>query len=237
MSKMNLTQTHKKIIVMLSIIVFILLSIMIFWYVGKPLIKFLEEPDKFREWVDSHGILAHIAFIAITVLQVIIAIIPGEPLEIAAGYAFGVIEGTVLCMIGILIGSIIVFCFVRYFGIKAVEVFFSREKINSLKFLKNTKKLTYIVYIIFLIPGTPKDLISYFIGLTNMKLSTWIVISTVGRIPSIITSTVGGNALGVQDYQFAIIVFVVTFLISGAGLLIYNKITKVREGSVNNEEG
>lgn len=237
MRKMNLTQTHKKIIVIASIIGFVLLSITVFLYVGKPLIKFLEEPEKFRDWVDSHGIISYFAFIGITILQVVVAIIPGEPLEIAAGYAFGIVEGTILCIIGMTIGSIIVFYFVRRFGVKAVEVFFSKEKINSLHFLKNTKKLTYITYIIFLIPGTPKDLISYFIGLTNMKITTWIMICAVARIPSIITSTVGGNALGVKDYHFAIIVFAVALVISVIGLVIYNRITKEKSEKNENKEG
>ncbi len=235
MGKTNLTPTHKKIIVIVSAMLFVLLSVAISWYVGKPLIKFMEEPDKFREWVDSHGVFSYFAFLGITILQVVIAIIPGEPLEIAAGYAFGVLEGTILCIIGMLIGSVIVFGIVRYFGVRAVEVFFSKEKINSVKFLKNTKKLTYITYIIFLIPGTPKDLIGYFIGLTDMKLTTWITISTVARIPSIITSTVGGNALGVQDYQFAIITFSITLIISAVGLLIYNRITDEKRGKENEE--
>ena len=113
---------------------------------------------------------------------------------------------------------------VRYYGIKAVEEFFPRNKIYSLSFLKNERKLNLLVFAIFFIPGTPKDLLSYFIGLTKMKLSTWIVITTTARIPSVMTSTIGGDALGMENYEFAIIVFLATLLISIVGLGLYNRI-------------
>lgn len=234
--KMKPIQINKKAIVVTLTVIFVLLSAIIFLYIGKPLIQFLEEPERFREWVNSHGIWSYFAFIGIVVLQVIVAVIPGEPFEIAAGYAFGIAEGTILCIIGMTLGSIIVFLFVRRFGVKAVEVFFSLEKINSLNFLKNTKKLTVFTYLVFLIPGTPKDLIGYFIGLTNMKLTTWILISSVARIPSIITSTIGGNALGIKNYFFAIIVFAIALFISAVGLVIYNRITKEKSEKNENKE-
>ena len=86
-----------------------------------------------------------------------------------------------------------------------------------------------LTFAVMLIPGTPKDLISYFIGLTDMKLHEWIVISTIARIPSIVTSTLGGNALAEQNYLFAVIVFVITAAISIVGILVYNKISRRRE--------
>ncbi len=223
------TQKQKKVITICCIAVFILFSVLICWFIGRPMLKFVSEPEKFRAWVDGHGFYGRLAFVGMMVLQIFIAIIPGEPLEIGAGYAFGMWEGTLLCMLGALIGSALVFLFVRRFGIKAVEVFFSKEKIHSLRFLRNKKKLNLWVFIIFAIPGTPKDLLCYFVGLTEMKFSTWMLITAVARIPSIITSTIGGDALGMKNYLFAIIVFAATMLISGAGILIYHIICKKHE--------
>lgn len=223
---LNLTVRQKKVISVAAIAAIICFWIIIFIFAGKPLLEFVSEPDKFRTWVDSHGIMGRIIFTGMIVLQVIVAIIPGEPFEIVAGYAFGIFEGTLLCIIGAIIGSTAVFLFVRRFGIKAVEAFFPREKIDSIKFLKNSRRRDLLIFIIFLIPGTPKDLLCYFAGLTKIKLSTWILITAVARFPSIITSIVGGNALGLQQYQFAAIVFAVTFGISVLGLYIYNHITR-----------
>ncbi|MBE6788056.1 MAG: TVP38/TMEM64 family protein [Ruminococcaceae bacterium] len=223
------TDKHKKALSICAIIFFVLFCAAISYFVGRPLLKFASEPQKFREWIDSFGVWGRLIFIGIIVLQVIVALIPGEPFEIAAGYAFGSVEGTLLCLAGVILGSLIIFLLVRKFGVKLVEVFFSMDKINSLKFLQNKKRLNTIYFIIMLIPGTPKDLLSYFAGLTSIKLSTWLLIVTIARVPSVITSTIGGSALGNEQYLFAIIAFAVTLILSGAGLLIYRKIQNNKE--------
>lgn len=222
--KKALSEKQKKLIAGASIALFLVLSGVVFWLVGEPMLKFVSEPEKFRAWVDSSGILGRLIFLGMMILQVFVAVIPGEPLEIAAGYAFGVFEGTLLCLLGAAIGSAVIFAFVRRFGVKAVEIFFSREKIQSLRFLHDQKRLNLWIFIIFFIPGTPKDLLAYFVGLTDIKFSTWMLITFTARFPSVITSTIGGDALGLQNYSFAIIVFAATLLISAAGLLIYRKI-------------
>jgi uncharacterized membrane protein YdjX (TVP38/TMEM64 family) len=161
-----------------------------------------------------------------TIFQVVIALVPGEPLEIVAGYAFGAVLGTLLSMIGIFLGSMLVFLLVRKFGIKLVEVFFTYEKIKSLQFLQNRKKVAALVFLMFFLPGTPKDLLTYFVGLTDIKTKHFLLIATVARIPSLVTSTIGGSLLGVERYTFAIIVFVVTLIISVIGWFIYSRLTK-----------
>lgn len=222
--KPHLTETHKKLISIGGVLLFIALCAVVFVYAGKPMIEFISEPEKFRAWVDSRGFLGRLAFMGMSVLQVIVAVIPGEPIEIAAGYAFGAVEGTLLCILSMTVGSMLVFWFVRIFGMKAVEVFFPREKIHSLRFLRNKKRMTLCIALLFLIPGTPKDLLCYFVGLTDIRPLHWMLICSLCRIPSIVTSTVGGDALGLQNYSAALIVFGATLLICGAGLLIYRKI-------------
>ena len=111
---------------------------------------------------------------------------------------------------------------------RAVRVFFSEEQIASVHFLHDQRRLTLLTLILFLIPGTPKDVMTYCVGLTEMKLSTWMAIATLARIPSIVTSTVGGNALGVQDYRIAVIVFAATAAVSIAGILAYRRLSARR---------
>lgn len=228
-AKGEMTDRKKKVIVSAVIAAVILLMAAVTYYVGKPMIKFVSEPERFRAWVDNHGIWGRLAFLGMTMLQVIVAVIPGEPMELVAGYAFGSVEGTALCIIGATLGGIPVFLLVRKFGMKAVEVFFSKEKTDSLKFLKSSPKRDFWIFILFLIPGTPKDLLNYFVGLTDMKMSRWLLISLVARIPSIVTSTIGGDALGMKKYAFAAVVFAVTLAVSGAGILIYRRICRRQE--------
>ena len=195
-------------------------------YVGKPMLNLAKDPEMFRQWVDAHGFGGKMAMVGMMVLQVVVAVIPGEPLEIGAGYAFGAWEGLLLCLVGAAIGSAMIFFFVKLLGIKMVEAFISREKINSLKFIKSSRRLNLLMFILFFIPGTPKDLFTFFAGLTPMKLHTFLMISTIARIPSVITSTIGGHALGTQQYVFAAVVFTITIIISLIGIFVYRRISK-----------
>ena len=207
---------------------FVLVLALLTIFVGGPIIKTLGDPASFRIWVDAHGAWGRVMFIGIMILQVIIAFIPGEPLELAAGYAFGAVWGAVLSWVGLVIGTTIVFLFVRKIGIKAVEVFFPREKINSMKYLKDEKALNAAAFMLFFIPGTPKDLLTYVAGLTKIRLLPWVLLTSIARIPSIVSSTISGNALGVEKYGFAILVFSVTAVISGIGMLLYQRAHKKR---------
>lgn len=222
----KLSDKQKKILTAVLIVAVIIFSFVIAILVGKPLIQFVNKPEQFRGFVKSYGILSDIVFILMIIFQTVIAIVPGEPFEIAAGYAFGAVRGTVDCLIAFLIAGVIIFLTVRKFGVRVVEVFFPIEKIKRLKFLQDSKRVNILCFIIFLIPGTPKDLLSYFVGLTDMKLSAWIFITTVARIPSLITSVLAGTALGNERYEIAIIVFSVTVILSGIGLIIYKRIGK-----------
>ncbi len=225
----------RKTITILSLILMLALWGAVFWYVGNPLIKYISEPEKFQAWVDSHGIIGRVLFIAAMILQIVVAVIPGEPFEIAAGYAFGFWEGTLLCEIAILLGSAIVFIFVKKFGVKALQLFFSLEKINSLKFVKNSKKFRKLVFVIMLIPGTPKDLLTYAAGLTPLQLNEWLVLTCLARIPSVVTSTIGGHALGGAEYLTATIVFAVTAAVSLLGLYVFNKISERKSHDRNGQ--
>lgn len=223
-----MTDKQKKALTITGIVIFFALMALAAYFVGRPMIRYVKEPEKFREWVSGYGAFGKAIFVGTVFLQTVVAFIPGEPFEIAAGYAFGTLAGTLLCLIGETLGSVAVFLFVRRFGMKAVEVFFPREKIESLKFLRNEKKLEVFTFFVFLVPGTPKDLLCYFAGLTPMRLGVWLLISSVARFPSVITSTVGGNALGIGNFTFAVIVFGITLALSGAGLVIYNAVVKRR---------
>ena len=219
-----------------AFVLFLLLTAVVGWYIGRPMVALAGEPERFRAWVDSHGLWGSLAFLGMMVLQVVIALIPGEPLEIAAGYAFGFWQGTLLCLIGIFLGSVLVFLLVRRFGTALVEVFFSQEKIHSLKFLHQSRRRDFLIFLVLFIPGTPKDLLSYFAGLTDIRLSKWLLIAAVARIPSVATSTAGGAAVGDKNYLFAAVVFAATFVISLLGLWLYNRISARREEKRNHEQ-
>ncbi len=222
--KTELNKKQQKLIGGAAVAVFIIMMALMTWLIGGPVLRFAGEPEDFRSWVDKSGAFAPLAYMGMVIVQIIVALIPGEALEIAGGYAFGAVEGTLLCLAAATIGSLIVFGLVRKFGVKLFEVFFSLEKLRSLRFLRASRKRDILFLIIFMIPGTPKDLLCYFAGLTDIKFPVWLLICSLGRLPSIITSTIGGNALGTEKYLFALIVFALTLLISGAGIIIYKRL-------------
>lgn len=236
MSRKQFTKKHQKALGLAAIAIALIVMGLIGWRIGVPLVKFASEPEKFRDWVNSSGALGRFAYIGMVILQVVIAVLPGEPFEIAAGYAFGAVEGSLLCIAASTLGSVMVFLLVRRFGVPLAEVFFPPEKLGRIRFLKTTPKRNLIFLIIFMIPGTPKDLLCYFAGLTDMRFSLWLMICSLGRLPSIVTSTVGGDALGTSNYWLAGGVFAATFVISIAGLWVYDRICKKHGGNQPHED-
>ncbi len=222
--KRELTDKQKKWVAAAAFVIMLLVCALIFVIVGGPMLRFARSPDKFRQWVGQYGIWGSLAYMGMVFLQVVIAIIPGEPLEIAGGYAFGAVGGTVLYLIAAGLGSIVSFLLVRRYGVRFVEIFFPREKIEKLTFLKISPRRRVLFLLIFMTPGTPKDLLCYFAGLTDMKFGSMLLICTFGRLPALITSTIGGSALGDKSYLFAVAVFAAALVLSVGGLWIYNKI-------------
>ena len=234
MQKMTaLPEKTKKLLAGAAIAVFVVFTVLVCWLVGRPMLQFVEQPERFRLWVAERGLWGKLAYVGMVFLQVFVAIIPGEPLEIGVGYAFGALGGTLLCLLGAALGSVTVFFFVRRFGLPVVEVFFPAEKLKKLRFLQTSPRRNALFLLIFMVPGTPKDILCYVAGLTDMKLPVWLLICSLGRIPSVLTSTLGGAALGLQNYQFAAIVFGATLLISAAGFFLYQKICKEQDNYGN----
>ncbi len=221
-----MTEKQKKWVFAAAFVVFVVFCALTGWLVGVPMVEFANDPERFREWVDASGIWGRVLFVGMVVLQVVVAFIPGEPVELAAGYVFGFWEGSALTMAGFLLGSWLVFALVRKFGVKLVEVFFHKNKIAELRFLQNPRKAKIIAFLLMLIPGTPKDFLSYFAGLTPLTLSQWLRIVALARIPSLVTSSLTGAAAGEENYLLSGVMLAVTLIISIAGILYYRHICK-----------
>lgn len=233
--KRTFNEKQQKILAFVGVAVFVLITVFFCVFVGKPLIRSLSEPEKFKEWLDGFGFFGRLCYMGMVTAQVFFAVIPGEPFEIFGGYAFGAVEGTLLNLAAAWIGSCIVFFFVRRFGVRAVEIFFSKEKIESLKFLHSSPKREAIFYFLYTVPGTPKDLLCYFAGLTDINSRNWLIFSLIGRLPSIVTSSFGGDALSSENYPKAVAIFAITLVLSALGAYVYCRICTAK--SRKNAEG
>ena len=184
------------------------------------------DPDIVRDWIDGHYLLGAILMLAVCIVQVVIALIPGELVEIAAGYVFGPWWGALICLVGAMIGSVLVLLLVRRFGRSYVESLYPREKLDSLPILNDPSRRNPLTALLFLIPGTPKDLLTYVIGLTEMSIPLYVLLTTACRFPSVLISAISGAALGDDRLMRAAYLLIATGVVSVIGYLVYGWIQK-----------
>lgn len=178
--------------------------------------NFLAQFNGYDQWI----------FVGIRAFQTVIKIVPAEPLEIGAGVLYGTWRGLLFCMLGTEIGSFVIILLTKIFGRKIVDLFIPIEKIDSLKFLQDKKRVYFSLFFIYLIPGTPKDVLTYVAALTKLNIPKFLIITGIARIPSIITSTICGAEIINKNYTTAIIIFAVTGLAGVVSSIIYKKISE-----------
>lgn len=211
---------------LIIVVVFLIAMIAVAQVTAEPLTKFLTDPSEFQQFAKTNPLLAGIVFMGIMMLQIVIAVIPGEPVQLAAGYAFGSLWGTLLALGGSILGSIVVFLLVKRYGRVLVELFFSEDQLKKISFIHDSKRLNTLVFILMFIPGTPKDLITYIVGLTPMKLITWLLISTPARTPALLASTVAGANFGNGNTRLTMLILVITGILAVLGIIYYAFLTK-----------
>lgn len=183
----------------------------------------------FKEKVSSSGILGLLMLFALQVAQIFLIIIPGEPIEILAGMCYGPIWGTVFIMVSAGIISTIIFFLVRKYGKRFVYNFCDKEKVAKIensKLFKNPNKIEMIMFILFLLSGTPKDLLVYIAGLLPINPVKFVLISVFARFPSVISSTLAGANLAVGDWKKSIVMYLAIVLVAIIVILIANKFDK-----------
>ena len=222
---MNKDKVRKIIQIILMVLFVIIMGVVTYYSI--PVIKSLPTEEgrlELQHKVESYGVFAPGFYIIICMLQVVVAIIPGEPLEIVGGVLFGGIGGFILCLIGITIGSATVYYLVKIIGKPLINAIMSKEKHNKLKFLHDERKLELIIFLLFLIPGTPKDALTYFVPLTKIKPSKYFLYSSLARIPSVISSTIVGANLSKGNFKIGIAIFAITAAIGFVGIMYNNKL-------------
>ena len=183
--------------------------------------------EAFQNYIHAKGVWGIVILIGVQILQVVVAFIPGEPIEVLAGLLYGTWGGYVICTVGILIGTLIIYYTVKGLGMGFITRMVGKGKLDKFKFLHDAKRLEMIVFLLFFIPGTPKDFLTYFIPATKIKPMTFLVLSTIARIPSIISSTFAGASIGEGKWTQTVIVFVVIGTISLVGIVFNEKIMEI----------
>ncbi len=227
---------RRRIIGAVSILLFIAVIMLLTYLFINVFSPYLQSAEEFQSFLETYGWRGRLILFGLQCVQVIVALIPGEIVELGAGYAYGAFEDTVICLAGVAVSSSLIFLLVKKIGTPLVELFISREKISELRFINNEKKLKRLIFLLFFIPGTPKDVLTYFVGLTNIQLSSFLFISLIARIPSVISSTLCGRLLSNQDYLNAAIVYAITATISLMGYVLYTKILQHHQNRKENAD-
>ena len=227
MDKKKKLKIFKIILFIIAVIILTVVTVYLF-----PVMKNLSTKEgqiAFKDKVTNSGVYGLFMLFIIQIAQIFLFILPGEPIEILAGMCYGWLWGTVLIMLSSAIIATLIFWLVRKIGKQFVYDFSDEEKIKKIennKIFQNPKKIETVLFILFLVPGTPKDLLTYLSGLLPIRMRRFIIISTIARIPSIVTSTIAGANIATGDWKKGIILYLLIVAIVAIALFIFNKFDK-----------
>lgn len=180
----------------------------------------------FEDYIYSKGVFGVFILLGIQIMQVIIAVIPGEPIEVIAGLLYGTMGGYLICTVGMLVGTIAIFYMVKLLGVAFIRRLIGENKLEHYKFLNDTRRLEVLTFILFFIPGTPKDLLTYVMPLTKIKPWVFFLLVTVARIPSIISSTYAGASISQGDWIKTLIIFGCIGAVAILGIIFNDRLMK-----------
>jgi uncharacterized membrane protein YdjX (TVP38/TMEM64 family) len=165
-----------------------------------------------------------LALLAMQVLQIVVAVIPGELVQIAAGLLYGPWLGTLVILVGCVLSSALIFALVRRLGAPFVRDMVGEDHLERFRRFERSGKLDWLVFILFLIPGLPKDAFTYLVPLTDMGMQKFLLLTTVGRIPGVFVSCFAASDLAAGNYQRAGLLFVIGSVLALVGVVLREKI-------------
>ncbi|HIQ58963.1 MAG TPA: TVP38/TMEM64 family protein [Candidatus Merdivicinus intestinavium] len=182
-----------------------------------------------QEFIGGFGVWGALILILFQVGQIAIAFLPGEPIELASGMMYGGILGALLCLIGVLIGTYLVFFVVQKLGSGVIAAFHDEskvKKINKLSVFRYSRNAELMTFILFLIPGLPKDFFTFIAPLTPISIHRFVLISTLGRAPGMLITTYAGVSLLEGNYLLAVALYGVLGLCALIGVIFYRRMVK-----------
>lgn len=180
--------------------------------------------ERLVERVRNAGALGVFILLGMQFLQVVVAFIPGEVVQIAAGLMYGPLGGSLVVLVGCVISSSVIYWLVHKLGAPFVQGMVSTEHLDKFHSFEETGKLDIVVFILFLIPGMPKDVFTYIVPLTDMPYKRFITLTTIGRIPGVVGSTYAASGIANGNIVGPVIVGVVFVVAAILGIVFRDKI-------------
>jgi len=194
------------------------IAVMLYLLFPLGMVRYLTDKHRLLAMIKEHPADAAFIFIGLQALQVVAAPVPGEVTGFVGGLFFGPLRGVVYSTIGLTLGSWLAFVLARFAGRPLVETFVNPETIKRYDYVMKHKGL-FLAFLMFLVPGFPKDLLCYLLGLGHMRQRDFLVVSTTGRLLGTLLLTLGGTFF--RDRRYAAF-----FSLAGIGiaLILYTMI-------------
>ena len=223
MKEKNKVKLIKIIVSLVIIILLAFISAKIYPYMVN--LGTIDGQNKFKALVANYHILGVIILFLLNLLQMFLMVLPGEPIEILFGLCYGWFGGTILNILSIFVNTTIIVLLVKRYGKKFVCLFFKEQDIDKWerKLLKDPQKLLIVILLIFLMPGTPKDLFVFLIGTLPINGKKFVALTTLARIPSVLSSCLVGANLLKGNFLFIILIYLLSFLLPLISILVVNK--------------
>ncbi|MDD3168590.1 MAG: VTT domain-containing protein [Eubacteriales bacterium] len=205
----------------------IVIGVPIYVYFTYPeLIDRFKSLDEINKLLKQYKTASIFIYMGLQVFQIIVSVLPGQALQFASGYAYHFWLGLLFSLIGVALGTVITFYLARLLGKDALHVIFGEEKFTRFVRTLNSKRSYLVLFVIFLIPGIPKDLFTYAAGVSEIRIIPFLLLSLIGRSPAMIGSIMMGNMFYNGSYTGLIILGAVAVVLFIAGLMNRNKLVK-----------
>ena len=207
------------------IAIFAIMALMV--YLLWPYFHELFEPgglERVIEDVRAAGPVSFLILLGLQFIQIVVAFIPGEVTQMAAGLLYGPWVGALVILAGCVLSSAFVYVVVKRLGSPFVQKMVPTKYLDKFRAFEQTGKLNIIVFILFLIPGMPKDVFTYLVPLTDMPMRTFLILSNVGRIPGIVVSTYAADGLADRRIMESVIIFAALAAVAVVGILMRDRI-------------
>jgi uncharacterized membrane protein YdjX (TVP38/TMEM64 family) len=221
--KDNTSLRNRRVAVLVALLVFVGIVGVLALLFGRDVLAFLTDGRRVQEQVDRMGPLAPVVFGALVVIQEVTVLVPSEPLELAAGYAFGFWKGSLIYLAASVVGCIAIIAVVRFGGDRVLELILTSKRRAQLARLREAQKFDLAILVCFFIPGVPKDLMAYLAAFAGMRPVHLVAITTAGRLPSVLAVTLASSFAAAGDWRATALVFGVTAVAVVVGVLLYHR--------------
>ena len=203
------------------ILIVVLIPLYLYFYQQDFLMRFRDFND-IVSFLERYKLQSIPIYIILQIAQIVISVLPGQFFQLAAGYLYTFWPALLFSCIGAFLGTTITFWLAKGLGSDFVHIFFEKDKTEDYVKRLNSKKAYTIVFLLYAIPGIPKDVVSYAAGLSEMKYKPFIILSTIGRLPGMMGSIIIGSMWHKEEYVGMIILAIIA-VVAFCSCIIYRK--------------